>query len=309
MMIRTYDSDYIVIRHVMSGTVRDVYICQRAQDKKKREYTVIRVKDLGLCQKLLRFFTDNVDENKFTDFVECFTFESRLNFVFIHSPEKSLMDKLLQEQCSFYERLEIAHKLLERLIFLNIPYAMAADGLMLEHITVSPGLDVRFNYELAYTGQLNDYTLAEVGLNIDDVFRRIFSEELDKNSCQEIKDYLAWLEKGEYESWLDIFYKFNRYYAVLRQKDALELATPRTLSFKAWGTLKKMLNWLKRLLMLALAVGALVYLIMSIRDLARPATSGNAVEPVDRYDYIGTVDILDNNLGNNRTDWDGVSDQ
>lgn len=296
MMIRTYDSDYVVIRHVLSNTVRDVYICQRAQDKSRREYTVIRVKDLGLCQKLLRFFTDNVDENKFTDFVECFTFESRLNFVFIHSTYKTLMDKLLQERCSFYERLEIAHKLLERLVYLNMPVSMAADGLLLEHITVSPDLSVRFNYELAYASRMSDYTIAEAGLNIDDVFRRIFSEELEKNSCPEIQEYLVWLEKGEYENWLDIFYRFNRYYAVLRQKDALELATPRTRPFKAWAVLKKGLNWLKRLLMLALALAALVYLIMSIRDLVTPASSGAAVQPVDRYDYIGTVDILDNGM-------------
>lgn len=292
MMIRTYDSDYVVIRHVLSNSVRDIYICQKAQDKSRREYTVVRIRDLGLCQKLLRYFSDAVDASKFTDFVECFTFESRLNFVFIHSSQKSLMDKLLQEKCSFYERLEMAHKLLERLIYLSAPYALAADALLLEHITISPGLEVRFNYELSYASRLSDYTIQEVGLNIDDVLRRIFSEELNKNSCPEIEEYLSWLEKGDYENWLDIFYRFNRYYAELKKKDALELATPRTRPFKAWEVLRRGLVWLKRLLMLALVVAALVYLVMSIGELT--SLSGGAdIEPVDRYEYIGTVDIPD----------------
>ena len=299
MIIRNYDSGYIVVKHVLSSSLKEIYICRNASEKNGREYTIIRVKDLAMCQRLISFFTGEVDEDKFSDFVECFTFEGRLNFVFVHSGGPKLMDKLTSENCSFQERLEMAHKLLERIVYLDIPYAFLADALMLDHIHVENGLEIRFDYDFSYLDRLADYTIKEVGLNIDDVLRRIFSEELSKMTCPEIGEYLQWLENGEYESYLDIFYRFNRCYAVLKQKKSAELAVPKTRPFRAWEKIKVLLRQLKRLLMAALLVAAVVYLIYSIIDYATPDDTQS--QSVERFDYIGTVQIQDNMTGTEET--------
>lgn len=281
-----------MVRHVLSSSLKEIYICRKAQEKNGREYTIIRVKDLGMCQRLISFFTGEVDEEKFSDFEECFTFEGRLNFVFVHSRGQKLMDKLTGENCSFQERLEMAHKLLERIVYLDLPCSFLADALILDHIHVENGLEIRFDYDFSYLDRLTDYTIKEAGLDIDDVLRRIFSEELNKMSCPEISEYLEWLENGDYSNYLDVFYKFNRYYAVLKQKKPAELAVPRTKPFRFWERMRKLLGQLKRLLMAALLVGALIYLIYSIVDFATP--DGTQSQAVERFDYIGTVEIQDN---------------
>lgn len=303
MIIRNYDSGYVVVRHLHSSSLKEIYICRKAQEKSGREYTIIRIKDIAMCQRLIGFFTREIDEEKFSDFVECFTFEGKLNFVFAYSRGVRLMEKLTSDICPFAERLELAHKLMERIIYLDMPLSFLADALELDHITVNKGLEIRFNYELSYLNRLEDYSIQEAGLKLDDVMRRIFSEELNKMSCPEIGEFLEWLENGDYKTCLDIFYRFNRVYAVLKTKQPSELAVPKTRPFRAWDKLRRGLGWLKRLLMAALLIGALIYLVFSIADYITPDGAGG--EAVERFDYIGTVEIQDNLEGEQQTEGTG----
>lgn len=292
MMIRTYDSDYIVIRHVQSSSSKDIYICRRNNEQNGREYTVICIKDIAVCQQLLKFFSEKVETKKFTDFVEYFTFEGKLHIVFFNSRLMTLGEKLRIQVCPFAERLEIAQKILERIIYLSMPYAFIADALVPEHITVSDTLDVRFNYEMSNFDRMDSYTLKEAGHNIADVLRFLFQEELEKMSCPEIDELLQWLESDGYQSYLDILYKFNEYYTLLKDKPEEEVAVPKTKLFKLWEKLKIVFGWLKKLLMAALLVAVVIYLAYSIVDFINPQSKGS-INPVDSFNAIGTQQILD----------------
>ena len=310
MMIRTYDSDYIVIRQLPASVGKDIYICRRTQETGKgmdREYTVIRVKDISMCQKLLAYFSEYVDEAQFADFVECFTFEGKLNFVFLHSKSPTLMEKLEREKPSFAERLEIANKLLERLFYLNLPPALAADGLVLEHITVSAALDVRFNYELTFLNRLTDYTFREVGLDVKDALRALFASELEKMSCPELAEYLEWLSGG-CQSYMEMYEQFKPVYEALKLKTKEDLDTPRTRPFRLWERLRKVLGVLKRLLMIVLVAGALLYLINSVAALFGPS-AGTEMEAVEKYNYIGTLDIIDQTVTDETLDGQTATDE
>lgn len=293
MMIRTYESDYIVIRHIQSdNNMREVYICHRNGEQNGREYTVICIKDIGMCQQLLKFFSEKVDAKKFTDFVECFTFEGNLHIVFVHSRLMTLDEKLRIRFCSFAERLEMAQKILERIVYLNMPYPFIADALVPEHITISDTLDVCFNYEMTNLSKMDSYTLPEVGHDIANVLKFLFRGELEKRSCPEIEELLGWLESGEYESYLDIFYKFNEYYALLKNKTEEELAVPRTKLFQLWEKVKTTFKGLRRVLRVVLLVAAILYLVFSVVNLVKPQSQGN-IGIVDRFDSIGTLQIRD----------------
>lgn len=292
MMIRTYETDYIVIRHVQSGNTKEVYICRRNNEQNGREYTVICMKDIAMCQQLLRFFSEKVEAEKFTDFVEYFTFEGKLHIVFLHSRLISLEEKLRIQEYLFAERLEIAQKILERIVYLNMPYSFIADALVPGHITVSDTLDVRFNYEMTNVSRMDSYTLMEAGLNIANVLQLLFHEELEKKSCSEINELLGWLESGEYQSYLDIFYKVNEYCTLLKNKTEEELAVPRTKPFQLWEKLKAAFVGLRKLLMVVLLVAAILYLVLSIVELAMPQSQGN-IGFMDRFDAIGTLQVRD----------------
>lgn len=292
MMIRTYDSDYVVIRHVQSSSSKDMYICRRNDEQNGREYTVICMKDIAVCQQLLKFFSEKVDTKKFTDFVEYFTFEGKLHIVFFYSRLMTLDEKLRIQVCPFAERLEIAQKILERIIYLNMPYAFVADALIPNHITVSDTLDVRFNYGMSDSGRMDGCTLMEASQGIADVLRLLFEEELDKMSCPEIDELLQWLESDEYQTYLDIFYKFNEYYTLLKDKTEEEVAVPNTRLFKLWEKVKIVFRWLRKLLMAALLVAVVIYLAYSIADFINPQSNGN-INSVDCFNAIGTQQILE----------------
>ena len=292
MMIRTYDSDYVVIRHIQSSSSKDMYICRRNDEQNGREYTVICMKDIAVCQQLLKFFSEKVDTKKFTDFVEYFTFEGKLHIVFFYSRLMTLDEKLRIQVCPFAERLEIAQKILERIIYLNMPYAFVADALVPDHITVSDTLDVRFNYGMSDSGRMDGYTLTEASQGIADVLRLLFEEELDKMSCPEIDELLQWLESDEYQTYLDIFYKFNEYYTLLKDKTEEEVAVPNTRLFKLWEKVKIVFRWLRKLLMAALLVAVVIYLAYSIADFINPQSNGN-INSVDCFNAIGTQQILE----------------
>lgn len=291
MMIRNYDSGYVVVRHVHSSSLKEIYICRKVQEKNGREYTIIRIRDIRMCQQLISFFAQEIDEEKFTDFVECFTFEGMLNFVFLYQKGMKLTEKLAAENGSFPERLELAHKFMERIMCLNMPFSFLADALRPEHIVVQSGLEIRFNYEMSFLNRLNDYTIKEIGQDIDDIFRRIFAPEISLVNCPELESFLEWLKTGDYKNCLDIFYRFNRFYAIEKNKKPEDSAEPRSRSFRTWHVLHKGLIFLKRLLMTSLLIGALIWLIFSIVDYMVPDYSAGVA--VERFDYIGTVEIHD----------------
>lgn len=292
MIIRTYKSDYIVIKHVQSSSVKDVYICRKNRDSSGKEYTIICIKNMDVSQRLLLFFSKRVDQNKFTDFIETFTFEGKLNFVFEHSSGMLLEDKLAGQRCSFAERLEIAYKLMERMIYLDMPFSFQADALLMPHIVVTDALDVRFRYEMEFLSRLEDYTVQEVGIDIGQIFCEIFEPELEKMSCPEIIEFLEWLSTGEYETYLDIFYKFHSYYQVLLEKPEEQLAEPQTKVFKLWERIKRLFGKLKVVLMIAFLAGALSYLTISVIELLMPDPEMD-IKATDHYDSIGTLKIRD----------------
>lgn len=291
MIIQTHNSCYEVIRPESSDNIKDVYLCRRLQEDRERSYTVICMKDIGISQSLIEYFTNEVDTEKTTDFIEYFTYEGKLTFVFLYSRYITVEKKLLKDCCSFEERLVIGKNILERMLYLQMPPALQADALIKNHITVSESLDIRFNYELSFAGRLHDYTVQDTAMLLADIYQIIYSNEIRKNSCQELNDYLQWLEHGEYESYLDMFYRFHDLYQLLKGKKPEELKQPRTRLFKIWERLKKLICKLKKLLIALLMLGAVLYLAYSIAELAKPKSRNTA--GANAYRYIGSLEIKD----------------
>ena len=291
MIIQTHNSCYEVIRPESSDHTKDVYLCRRLQEDRDRSYTVICMKDIGVSQSLIEYFTNEVDTEKTTDFIEYFTYEGKLTFVFLYSRYITVEKKLLKDSCSFEERLVIGKNIMERMLYLHMPLALQADALDKNHITVSESLDIRFNYELSITDRLHDYTVQDIGRLLADIYQIIYSNEIRNNSCQELNGYLQWLKDGEYESYLDMFYRFHALYQLLKEKKPEELEQPHTRLFIIWERLKKLICKLKKLLIALLMLGAVLYLVYSVTELVKPKSWNPA--GANAYRYIGTLEIKD----------------
>lgn len=291
MLIRNYDSDYIVVEHVQSTASRELYLCHKLQDSSKQEYDVLCMKDVELCRKTIAHITQELDASKFIDFVEYFTFQGSLALVFVHNSGIPLVQKLTSERCPFLERLEMAHNLLEHMVYLNMPLNFQVDALDLEHILVVQGQEIRFQYGFAHMERWSQCKMQEVGSGVNLALRQLFAVELEQMTCPELEQFLQWLLRGEYQSYLEIYEAFGPCYETLKKKTEQELSAPKTLSFRIWEKIKRIAQWLKRILMVALVLGALVYLAISLGEYLFPSDSDGIA--TNRFDYIGTVQIQD----------------
>lgn len=291
MLISNEHSDYLVIQHVQSTPEWESYLCQKIPSTSDVRYDVLCVKDMTLCCKLIERFVPEVNAKKFSDFVEAFTFACQLVLVFFHSTGMPLKEKLSEQHCPFTERLELAHNLLERMVYLQMPVYFQVDALQGEHILVEHGQEIRFRYGFTQLGKLNTCTIQDVGNGVGLALNQLFTLELQQQTCPELSAFLQWLKQGEYQSYLDLYERFIPYYQVLQNKSEQELTSPHTPFFRLWKKIKIGIHWLKKILMVALVIGALVYLLYSVAEycfLSDPSEVSAAPGP---FEQIGTVKI------------------
>ena len=297
MLIRNYDSDYIVVKHVQSMQSRELYLCHKLHDSAKKEYDVLCIKDVELCRKMIEHITKEVDTKKFVDFVEFFTFQGNLVLVFVHYSGVALTQKLSSEKCPFMERLEMAHNLLEHMVYLHMPLSFQIDALELDHIMAVQGQEIQFQYGFSQMERWSQCKIQEVGTGVNLAFRQLFATELEQMTCPELEQFLKWLLQGEYRTYLDIYEAFGPCYEALKAKTEEDLAAPHTRAFRIWEKLKIIGKWLKRILMVLILLGALIYLTISLGEYLFPSESDGAIA-TDRFDYIGTVQIQDGTVIN-----------
>lgn len=286
MRIRTHSWDYEVIGIEQPDADRNLYLCRRDPDRSGRNYILVGVKDIRLSELLMKYFIEEAAWLENEDFSEYFTFEGRLYVVFPYSSEKSLEEKLSSEECGFLERLEMAKKLQERMVYLELPPGLFMDALNMRQITVSDSLDIRFNYRLDNMERIAGYEIRDIAGSLNQIYRRLFKEELETKNCPPLKEYLCWLEEGTYTSYLDLYSQFHEIYENLKDgKEDMEELPSRFLGI--WEGIKKLAVGLKTVLAVVFVIAAGMYLIYNINLLLNPP----AGEIGNTYQNIGTVDI------------------
>lgn len=287
MRIRTHSWDYEVIGIEQPEKGRNLYLCRREPDPSGRNYILAGIKDMHLSELLIEYFTKETARLENEDFSEYFTFEGRLYVVFPYSSEKSLEEKLSGEDCSFLERLEMAKKLQERMVYLELPPGLFMDALNMRQITVSDSLDIRFNYRLDNGERIAGYGIRDIADSLAKIYRRLFKEELERKNCPGLKEYLLWLEEGTYTSYMDLYSRFYEVYETLKEVKEEDMEEVPSRIFKIWERIKKLAGGLRTVLAVVFVIGACMYLIYNIILFLSP----KAGETVNVYQNIGTMEI------------------
>lgn len=283
MIIQTARKRYLVIGYMEQDEQKEVCLCENIATHSR--CLVIRITDRQLYPAVVEFLYEQVANEAFTDFQDCFISEETLLLVFSNYEGRELEQKLGKESCSFHERLEIVKKILERLILLDMPCYFASRCLQMENIFITPSLDISFRYQITDIEHNRDYSMKQVQNRLQEIIKFVFREELRKEVIEPLEVFLKVLAQQTFDHYLELYQGFlsvrEKSLAISEQ----DLTIPRTRLFRIWDKLKALFKPLKRIMVLAVLIGCFLYMLWTIEEKSRPALSANVV------DQIGTLKI------------------
>lgn len=271
MIIQNADRAYEVLRHLGGTEQTEEYLCADQALGREDTFLLVRIADPVLAKRFMLFLDERVKGSGFTDYRESFLEKGDFYAVFSCSVQPSLEEKLAMERCERSERAKIAQGILERLLLLSPHPYLAWNGLRKDQITVSPALEVAFRYHFLNIEQPEAVTMTDVCGSLEEIFRLLFERELKKRLYPSLDEYVRRLQKGEEGSYLKLYRDFAAVAAELMKEEQEE--KPRTFWFRLWEKIKKILKFLRRVLMAAILVAAVIYMVNILRD-----DSGSRVE-------------------------------
>lgn len=284
MLIQTYDHGYKVISHVLSNALGDLYIGQDIATG--LEYTILRITDRAILPKLMVYLNTSVQKQSFVDYIEHFVFEDALCIVLKYYRGTSLSEKLSTEYCSLSERMRIGKKILERILFLDMPLYFLNNCLTGERIIVRPNLDIFFNYVPSDIRQFAGVDEQAVIQTLAAIFHLLFADELAKESAPPINQFYAVLVQVENFDSIKLYKQYNEMCRQVQLIPEEELNQPKSKWFLLWEQVKKRFQVVKKVVALVLMILAVAYLTYTIKEAISPT-----ITQVDHFKFIGTLEI------------------
>lgn len=265
MVIQNVDRCYQVLRR-LGGTERsEEFLCRESEAPGKETYLLVCLDDLVLAKQFTLFLEEKIRNREFTDYRECFMEKGAFYAVFRYSLEQSLEEKFLNESAGLKEKTETALGLLKQLLLQNPHPYFAWCGLKKEQMTVSRSLEVHLNYHLEQIAEADTFSMEDVLPRLAEVLAFLFQEELQKKQHPVLEQYLAELREGVFATYLEIYQAAVSVFRSMEEEGG-QKHLPDTFWFRLWERTKKVLGFLRRLLMLAILAAAVFYVIWTIRD-------------------------------------------
>ena len=264
MIIQNAERTYEVLRHLGGTEQTEEYLCADPAERGENTFLLVRIADPVLAKRFTLFLDERVKGGSFTDFREAFLEKGDLYAAFRYSVQPTLKEKLASERCERPERAQIAWNLLERLLLLSPHPWLAWNALEKDQVTVSPALEISFRYHFLEIEQPEELAMEDVCGSLEELFRLLFERELKKKLYPSLDEYVRKLGAGEGASYLRLYREFAPIYAELR--DGAQEEKPKTFWFRLWERIKKILSFLRKVLMAVIVVAALFYMITVLQD-------------------------------------------
>lgn len=284
MMIRNLSKKYLVIQELECTQTVSQYLCRMMDQEDSRMYRAARQEILRVGADEIRFLMEQVKNENFTDFVDFFTDGDSLYVLMQYGAGISLREKLITEECSLGERLEIGKNLLERLLLLDLPPFFLNAAMTEDQVRVEKNGDVGLDYNLVEIDRFSTYGFSQGAEGIGRVFMTLYGEELRLKAIPELETMVYGLLHGEKDSLMDIYQGFLPIYRTWKRRRDGELE-PKNFLFRLWDMVKAAGRLLKKLVMPAICLLAVAYLVLSVRNFFAPP----GVKA--QFTSIGTVQI------------------
>lgn len=277
-MIESANQSYPVIGYLGHDETKDIYLCENGKDRSR--CSVIRIRDHRLLANSMEFLYAQVERESFSDLTECFIFQENLHLVFRYPQGERLGEMVGSRFLSLEERLEIAKKILEKMVLLDMHCYFQSHCLTPERIHVTRSLDISFDYTMEDLHIWSQFTMADVQNRLIRLMEFLFGEELKKEVLDPIKEYNSFLKKETRGTYLELY---DRFLQVCQQISAIskkEMEIPKTWSFRLWDRIKKRFPMIKRIIVLAVLVLGLILLIWSIGAALEPSKTAYVIKQI-----------------------------
>lgn len=279
MIIHTYEHDYPISSVKETNNTYDCYICRNLTEG--GFCRVMSIKDKSYFPGLVSWLTETVNRDTFTDYLEHFNYGDTLCIVMRYTQGLSLTDKLATESLSVMERAEIGRRILEKIVLQEIPDYFLSKCIDPDCIMVSPDLTINFNYPIE---DIIGSRECDPMTGIDKLLRLLFARELERKVPEAVVSFFGKLPELLELTVIEIYGEYHEMIGELTENPETD-EEPRSVWYKLWNNAKKIWRVLKKIIMLALIVLAVVYLIITI-DGVKSSSTRKA-----NFDRIGTVTI------------------
>lgn len=289
MVIETYDKAYTVVQHGMSDMQKEIYVCRNEEDKQL--YTVIRIKDKKITNRIIEFICEQKNNRKFSDLVDNFVYKEELHVVFTYA-EGTCLEKRLKQNCTLEERMEIGKKLLEKLVLYQLPFYFQCQCLKMENIYQTDALDIRFRYTLEDIEEYDTYTVQTASAYLYQILKNLFDKELKKNVLDPMKEFLKMVQRGEEEDTLKMYRMYCDVCEKIKEIPPEDMLTSRNKLFFFWQKVKSLHGIIRGSIMVLVFLFVFGYMVYHIYQ------SFQVKGYEKHFESIGTVLIQDDGIEN-----------
>lgn len=257
MIMLVRDKEYLVIREIYSDTHCTQYIVKEVTSN--IFYKIAVLEKQYIVPELILFLSEQIKNQPFTDFVDYHTEYEKIYIFMKYVEHKSLEEKLKTETCVFDERMDIAIKILEKIIVLDIPPYFSANSCTLEYILVSPSGDVYFNYHMKDLDSVHTITEWDSMLAFSKVLRMLFAKELKDGIIFDMEQLIYDIEYGFVSKTTDVF-------AIFHKITINPIQLEHSFKEKMVIFFKRLWVFLGHLMKVFMIILAIYYLLLSIKD-------------------------------------------
>lgn len=248
--MRIRDREYLIVREVDKAAHGTQYIFKTPTED--CFYKVLVQEKSSIDGQTIAFLSEQTKNKPFTDFVDYLNDFDNLYVFMQYHEHQTLKDRLALEVCTLAERVEIAKRLLEKIIVLNIPPYFSRGALDVEHIQVSRAGEIFFDYNMQDLQKAHRAKEGQSLRNLAALFEILFQKELDREIMPELETLIYAMKYGQITQVTDVFAQFYPIYR--KENPTSESHGLREKIVAKFQKLLKHLTLLTKILVIALAV-------------------------------------------------------
>lgn len=296
MQIQTLNRSYEVLQRMESMEETELLIVRDNNRPELGKCMIAVLKKEENIHAFIPFCEEQRENFPFDDFLDYFPRDGCLYMVFKYY-EYSSLKKRIEAGTPRKERLELVRSLLQRMVFLRLPVYLQTEALTEQNLLCDESGTVYFNFFLRNPDTLNTVCQGDVWDKLYVILKQIFAEEISDRSTPALETLITRLERKRYRNFLELLQEYEPLCRELLEKDEKKEIKPQSFGFRLWERLKKWMQKLKYVLMIAVLGVILWYLIDTIRN---PEYQDG--EKLD-FQSIGTLEIV-TNAGTETEDWE-----
>jgi cbb3-type cytochrome oxidase subunit 3 len=262
-------------------------LCTDTLEEKENRYNVLKIENHTILYQVMPMFNQQLKNNKFSDYVECFSKDNAFYVVFKHHGGNLLAEEFSKRNYSLNERLIILKNLLEKLVTQSMPYAIQEDILKSRSVTISQNLDVKFRYNLKNVSRYSEVDFKTLQRSLLSMVKYLLKDESSNEVSEKLTNYCENLRNGKYTELIQLYAEYIPIYDELFDNpDVHKTIAQQSKLIKLWQKVRAVLNMLKPFAVTLLVVLAILYLLYTTFGYNKEDKS-----QYNTYKSIGTLDI------------------